>query len=61
MAHRLSTIRTADKIFVIDRGEIKEEGTHDELMAKNGVYKSLYDSQFADLESLDISSSTDIG
>ncbi|MBO4380720.1 MAG: ABC transporter ATP-binding protein [Clostridia bacterium] len=52
VAHRLSTIRSADRIFVIDRGEIKEQGTHEELMAKSGIYKSLYDSQFADLSSL---------
>lgn len=52
VAHRLSTIRSADRIFVIDRGEIKEQGTHEELIAKNGIYKSLYDSQFADLSAL---------
>ena len=61
VAHRLSTVRTADKIFVIDRGEIKEEGTHDELMAKDGVYKSLYDSQFADVENFDLQNKANIG
>ncbi len=60
VAHRLSTIRSADRIFVIDRGEIKEEGTHDELMAKDGTYKSLYESQFADLEAFDFSNYSSI-
>lgn len=42
IAHRLSTIRNADRIVLIDEGEIKEEGTHDELMKLNGQYASLY-------------------
>ncbi len=46
VAHRLSTIRTADTIAVVDGGKIKELGTHDELMSKNGIYKDLYSLQF---------------
>lgn len=46
VAHRLSTIQKADKILVIDKGEIVEEGNHNELLKKNGFYKKLYDYQF---------------
>ncbi len=47
IAHRLSTVRNADKIVVINEGEIVETGTHDELMAiENGVYRALYNTQF---------------
>jgi subfamily B ATP-binding cassette protein MsbA len=46
IAHRLSTVRRADRIFVIVSGEIVEEGTHDELMALNGAYRKLCDLQF---------------
>ncbi|MDR1553911.1 MAG: ABC transporter ATP-binding protein/permease [Prevotellaceae bacterium] len=45
IAHRLSTIRNADQIIVIDGGEIAEQGTHDELSSKNGIYKHLCDLQ----------------
>ena len=46
IAHRLSTIRDADKILVVNGGEIVEAGTHDELMAERGFYHTLYMSQF---------------
>ncbi len=42
IAHRLSTIRDADKIIVLKGGLVAEEGTHDELLARNGVYAELY-------------------
>lgn len=45
VAHRLSTITHADKIFVIDSGEVKEVGTHQELMAQQGVYYNLFQVQ----------------
>lgn len=45
IAHRLSTVRNADKIVVINNGEIAEIGTHDELIAKNGAYAALYKTQ----------------
>jgi ATP-binding cassette subfamily B protein len=47
IAHRLSTIRKADKIIVLDKGEIKEIGTHEELLQHNGFYAKLYNMQFA--------------
>ncbi len=46
IAHRLSTIRSADQIMVVEAGEIVERGNHDELVAKNGRYKQLYDKQY---------------
>ncbi len=45
IAHRLSTIRKADKIIVLDKGEIKEMGKHEELLSQNGYYSKLYSSQ----------------
>jgi ATP-binding cassette, subfamily B, bacterial len=47
IAHRLSTIRGADQILVIDEGEIRERGTHGQLLAAGGLYAELYRTQFA--------------
>ena len=46
IAHRLSTIRHADRILVVNEGEIVEQGSHEELIKKNGFYRSLYYSQY---------------
>jgi ATP-binding cassette, subfamily B, bacterial MsbA len=48
IAHRLSTILDADQIFVVEGGQVKERGTHQELVAQGGLYRSLYDIQFRD-------------
>ncbi|MBI4684292.1 MAG: ABC transporter ATP-binding protein [Nitrospirae bacterium] len=48
IAHRLSTVRRADRIIVFDSGRIVESGTHNELIEKNGLYRKLYDLQFDD-------------
>ncbi len=47
IAHRLSTVKNADKIILLDKGEIKEVGTHNELMEKEGPYSNLYNIQFS--------------
>jgi subfamily B ATP-binding cassette protein MsbA len=46
IAHRLSTIQSADQILVLEQGEIVERGTHEQLLAKNGRYRQLYDKQY---------------
>ena len=46
--HRLSTIRNADTIIVMDNGHIVEQGSHDDLLARHGFYYDLYNSQFTE-------------
>ena len=46
IAHRLSTILKAEKILVVSGGVIAEQGTHEELLAKDGIYRELYETQF---------------
>lgn len=48
IAHRLSTIKNADRILVLTEEGVVEQGTHEELMMKNGIYSKLYQSQFKD-------------
>jgi ATP-binding cassette subfamily B protein len=50
VAHRLSTIQNADRIIVMHKGEIREEGSHQELLAKEGIYYKLYQLQYASQE-----------
>ena len=64
VAHRLSTVRNADLIVVLDGGRIVERGTHDELMKRGGLYHRLYEMQFANEEmslSSEINSATNGG
>jgi ABC-type multidrug transport system fused ATPase/permease subunit len=48
VAHRLSTVRSADRIVVLASGRVVEEGSHEELLARGGVYRKLYELQFAE-------------
>ncbi|PYX91221.1 MAG: multidrug ABC transporter ATP-binding protein, partial [Acidobacteria bacterium] len=50
IAHRLSTVRRADKIVVLENGTISDIGSHEELMSRLGIYRRLYDLQFVDSE-----------
>jgi ATP-binding cassette subfamily B protein len=50
IAHRLSTVKRADEVLVLDKGEIVERGTHDDLIARNGPYRHIYDVQMKDQE-----------
>jgi len=50
IAHRLSTVRRADKIVVLDRGRIADTGRHDELVSKGGLYQRLYELQFLEAD-----------
>ena len=54
IAHRLSTIRSADRILVIQNGKITEDGTHQQLIAKQGYYYQLYTNQFQEEQGLEI-------
>jgi ABC-type multidrug transport system fused ATPase/permease subunit len=53
IAHRLSTVRNADRIYVIDQGQVVEQGTHDTLVALGGLYSELYERQFVSWQTED--------
>jgi ABC-type multidrug transport system fused ATPase/permease subunit len=55
VAHRLSTIKNADEIVVISNGRIEEQGSHEELLTRDGIYQQLYKLQFRSQENQDIS------
>lgn len=57
VAHRLSTIRSADRILVIDKGQIRESGNHEELIALKGHYHALYTRQFSQQKAVEVSAS----
>jgi ATP-binding cassette subfamily B protein len=53
IAHRLSTLRRADRLVVLERGEVVEIGSHDELMAQQGAYRRLYEAQARNVDTED--------
>ncbi len=53
IAHRLSTIEKADKILVLDKGKVKEMGSHEELIDQKGAYYDLYQHQFIEMSAAD--------
>lgn len=59
IAHRLSTIRRADRIIVLSGGRVVEDGSHEQLLAKGGIYRKLYELQFAEGDSTDLASDVD--
>jgi ATP-binding cassette, subfamily B, bacterial MsbA len=59
IAHRLSTVRRADRIVVLEGGSIADSGTHEDLMNRLGTYRRLYELQFADFESPKVTAVTD--
>jgi subfamily B ATP-binding cassette protein MsbA len=56
IAHRLSTVRRADRIVVLENGAIADIGSHEELMQKLGIYRRLYDLQFIDVQTMSTAS-----
>ena len=50
IAHRITTLMNADHIIVLDKGKIREQGTHEELLAQNGLYRRIYDLQTAGID-----------
>lgn len=52
IAHKLSTIRNADLIYVLDKGKIVEQGSHENLLSENGFYKSLYETQIKSISEI---------
>jgi ABC-type multidrug transport system fused ATPase/permease subunit len=61
IAHRLSTVRDADRILVMKQGQIVEHGTHDDLLARGGLYAHLYHRQFEETEVNEIETSAYVG
>ena len=59
IAHRLSTLRKADRLIVLDKGQIIEQGSHDDLMELGGVYKRMYETQAR--QAMDEENSSELG